>query len=247
MKKFILLLVYGVVCGVVYASQERQEVLQKRVLISTLALSSDAFSKDFKEHQSGSESFPSLAIRQRKRDVASWSQEILKCKTESDFNCLCLKIADFCATYRDYMDKTDFTQVEGLTGEVDDFARTGKELLQDSLISVLRQVAEKKNWSLLLIPDLENIKPLDIRTKSWDSSSVGHDNQMSYDGKVKRLPRSDSWSSNRLQSRHACQKSQELELLVPSKNELRLSFPYSNELSNEKIKWTDVESEGSDS
>lgn len=233
MKRLIIILL---VSGIIQTSEEKPQLslAQRRMLTVGLVLLPATSFKDPQENRFGHENIPSPSRRQRGRDVASLSQKILGCKTDSEFKSLCSEVAEFCNKYREYVDRVDFVEVDGPV-------LTGKDVLNNSLISILRQIAQNRHWSLLLIPDLEDITTFDMRTESRQSSLVGHDSKMSYDARFTRLPRSDSWSSPRLKSRRSSRNG----------DDLPLPLSRENELGDRAIKWTDVESDveskGSDS
>lgn len=150
MKKMIIVLL---VFGISYASDmtKQPSLSQRRKLNFNLELQPLPSSHDAEETTVVRETIPSPARRQRGREVSLLSQKILNCKTEEEFKSLCLEVDQICNKYRNYLDRVDFVEVDGPV-------MVGRDIVNNLLISGLRETAQNNHWSLLQLPDLSNIK-----------------------------------------------------------------------------------------
>lgn len=231
MKKIISLLL---IFGAIYSSDQQEEspLARRRMLALGLLLQPALSFKDLQEAQPDRECVPSPTRRQRGRDIGLLSQKILACKSESEFRDLCLEVSTFCNQYRDFMDRLDFAEVDGP-------AQTGREVLSNSLISVLRQTADIKRWSSSnLIPDLETESALNLAPADHGGGQLSaRDHHVSDDGRLTRLQRSDNRPRRFLAKKYSDAVHQD-DLPLPI---------FRPKVGDRALSWTEVSSDGSDS
>lgn len=145
MKKLLSLLLFTNDC---YTSDQESLGKRRRLALELLKLSNASF-QDPQESQFGKTGLPCPARRSRSREVDQLSRKIFTCEMEEEFKSLCREVLNFCETYHDYMNRIDFVETDGP-------ARTGCEVINDSLIYVLQERARYKKWTTEFIPELND-------------------------------------------------------------------------------------------